>query len=251
MLDLSNDPSYDYDLINLPQSLTTIHLPKGFTTPAIDHPPLLHLLDIKSLGCSLDVSIFPNLESLSIGNFAEQLIASSMLKTRLKNCKLSFFNVISLNTIGYISSLSVGKLYLSHCTIDNCLPLTITSLSLSCVDDLQPGDIPSSVTSLQLFQTRLIINVLPLSLRSLDIDCRTIQRNLDATIQQLPNAITSLTMSSPYYYFKVLRLTDQLFFRCPTIQNNQKVSIQGYGFIDMDTLIQQVRRASQGPSGRP
>ncbi|GAM21765.1 hypothetical protein SAMD00019534_049400 [Acytostelium subglobosum LB1] len=186
-LDLSIGPRvYAHDLTNLPSSLTTIRLPPNFRH-SLKHPPLqqlhvnshvptghpfpkLTVLYIKylekvsdldhSFSSSSTPPLIPNLVRLTINHGGEPIdISTSLPWSTLKYCRVycaGKANAPSTIITGPIP-FGVEELILGRCELSqlaspgSLLPSSITRLSIDhSIFKLRPGDLPSSVTSLDL-----------------------------------------------------------------------------------------------------
>ncbi|GAM21738.1 hypothetical protein SAMD00019534_049130 [Acytostelium subglobosum LB1] len=185
-LDMSAiDINYHHDLVYLPTRLTTIHLPMHFKR-TLDHPPLQYIYacnyylspsrpfpNLKKLKTrymksthNFDTVHFPKLTGLTIVDGDDPLNLSTVPWSTMKHCNLFCDYGIGRNPLRTIKDaipFGVKKLSLANCNFSiappGCLPASITRLALWRMIGLKPGDIPSSVTWLEIQEECLDIYV--------------------------------------------------------------------------------------------
>ncbi|GAM21757.1 hypothetical protein SAMD00019534_049320, partial [Acytostelium subglobosum LB1] len=238
--------TYEHDLFDLPASLTTIYLP-GFFKRRLEHAPLqrLHIYDdkmprgghsfpnlrklwMKAWVSNMDWALFPAIIRLTIdGSKSPDIDISTLPWTKLKNCKLfceygyvkwplQFASPIPFG----VEKLALGNLNFPKIAL-GVLPPSITRLALWNPVSIRHGHIPSSVTSLQIHNCDLEFDprVVPPSVRDLTLTDVHVSDNLPI-IKRVPITVMSLTITSNWSSFILRRISDQYFFRSPSLNVN-------------------------------
>ncbi|GAM17540.1 hypothetical protein SAMD00019534_007150 [Acytostelium subglobosum LB1] len=256
------ESAFNLPLVGLPPTVTELTLSQTYTQPIIAHQSLLLLniecyplfrsnvdiftnlqeieivADLPSLP-AITSSAFPNLVELNIDQFiGDGPLDLSALPTSLRR--------LYLQTERPLTGIPHGIEMLFICFVprndhivydelsNNLVPDSVTSLYLTLNNPINVGDIPSSVTRLQLegYEHRLnVAEVIPKSVRKLLL--RGYRHEINSEfLRQLPETVSRLSVGINDYLDQMqhlLRLSDTLFF-------NYQQNLQSTGFINIDRV---------------
>ncbi|GAM21766.1 hypothetical protein SAMD00019534_049410 [Acytostelium subglobosum LB1] len=268
-LDLVRVGQYTHDLTNLPASLTSIRLPESFSR-VLNHPPLQSLdlllfmpsnndtypkLTLLKMGLlkskEFPASRFPNIERLYIGASQHNLDISTLPWSSLIFASLLIGPEAMTSSISKPIPFGVQELELGNCNFINVpagsLPCSLTTLRMNNVENLKPGHIPQSVTSLGLYH----YDVQSLDPGVLSATCLPLLRHLtldnvlgmdDLVLKHpLPLSIVSLTLGpcragANEVYLR--RLSERVYFKCSLPTNTTSQYVKDYGFIvDLTSIV--------------